>query len=198
MLRARTILHGNDLSRYQLCEQKQEYLSYIGRIAPIKDTHLAIEVAERAGIPLKIAGEVQPIYRDYFEAKIKPKIDGKFIEYIDVANLAAKNELLGNSLAMLFPIKWDEPFGLVMVEAMGCGTPVLALPGGSVPEIVRDGVSGYLCRNVKELSKRAKEIHISPRTVRQYVEKNFSLERMVAEYTLLYETALSGAKRKIA
>ncbi len=129
MLRARTILHGNDLSRYQLCEQKQEYLSYIGRIAPIKDTHLAIEVAERAGIPLKIAGDVQPIYRDYFEAKIKPKIDGKFIEYIDVANLAAKNR------------------------------PVL---------------SG------------------------QYVEKNFSLERMVAEYTLLYETALSGAKRKIA
>jgi len=199
MLRARTILHGIDLSQYRLYEQKQQYLSFIGRIAPIKGTHLAIEVAERAGIPLKIAGDVQPINRDYFEAKIKPKIDGKFIEYIGVADLKAKNELLGNSLAMLFPIKWDEPFGLVMVEAMACGTPVLALAGGSVPEIVRDGVSGYLCRNVRELAKRAKQIQIPPRIIRNYVEKNFSLERMVAEYALVYEEARShGAKRKIA
>jgi glycosyltransferase involved in cell wall biosynthesis len=199
MLRARTILHGIDLSQYRLYEQKQQYLSFIGRIAPIKGTHLAIEVAERAGIPLKIAGDVQPINRDYFEAKIKPKIDGKFIEYIGVADLEAKNELLGNSLAMLFPIKWDEPFGLVMVEAMACGTPVLALAGGSVPEIVRDGVSGYLCRNVRELAKRAKEIQLSPHIIREYVEKNFSLERMVSEYAVLYEEARShNANRKIA
>jgi glycosyltransferase involved in cell wall biosynthesis len=199
MIRARTILHGIDLSQYRLCEQKQEYLSFIGRIAPIKGTHLAIEIAERAGIPLKIAGDVQPIYREYFEAKIKPKIDGKFIDYIGVADLAAKNELLGSSLAMLFPIKWDEPFGLVMVEAMACGTPVLALPGGSVPEIVRDGVSGYMCRSVTELAKRAKDVHISPRVLRQYVENHFSLERMVAEYASLYDDARTrGAKGMVA
>ena len=195
----RTILHGIDLSQYRLCEQKQQYLSFIGRIAPIKGTHLAIAVAKRAGIPLKIAGDIQPMHREYFEAKIKPHIDGKFIEYIGLADLEAKNELLGNSMAMLFPIKWDEPFGLVMVEAMACGTPVVSLPGGSVPEIVRDGISGYVCQSVSEMAKRVKNIQISPRALRQYVEENFSLERMVAQYASLYEEARRQVdSRKIA
>ena len=199
MPRIRTIHHGIELSRYRLCEHKQEYLSFIGRIAPIKGTHLAIDVAKRTGIPLKIAGDIQPINREYFEAKIKPEIDGKFIEYIGLADLKAKNELLGNSMAMLFPIKWNEPFGLVMVEAMACGTPVLALRGGSVPEIVRDGISGYICRSVREMAKRVKNIEISPRALRQYVEENFSLERMVAQYASLYkETLRHGETLKIA
>src|SRR5207245_10513606 len=99
---------------------------------------LAIDVAKRVGLPLKIAGDIQPIYRNYFEAKIKPELDGKFIEYVGLADLKSKNELLGNSLAMLFPIKWNEPFGLVMVEAMACGTAVLSLSGGSV---VEDGLA---------------------------------------------------------
>ena len=122
----------------ELQSQKQEYLSFLGRIAPIKGTHLAIEVAKKSGIPLKIAGEVQPIFQDYFDTQIKPHIDGKFIEYVGEADITGKNELLGNSLAMLFPIQWDEPFGLVMIEAMACGTPVLALPGGAVEEVVCD------------------------------------------------------------
>jgi glycosyltransferase involved in cell wall biosynthesis len=185
--------------KYRLCEQKQQYLSFIGRIAPIKGTHLAIAVAKHAGIPLKIAGDIQPMHREYFEAKIKPQVDGKFIEYIGLANLEAKNELLGNSMAMLFPIKWDEPFGLVMVEAMACGTPVVSLPGGSVPEIVRDGISGYVCHSVSGMAKRVKNIQISPRALRQYVEENFSLERMVAQYASLYEEAWSQPdSRKIA
>jgi glycosyltransferase involved in cell wall biosynthesis len=145
MPKMRTIHHGIDLSRYRLVQKKQQYLSFIGRISPIKGTHLAIDVARRTGIPLKIAGEVQPANREYFERKIKPEIDGSLVEYIGPANLEAKNELLGNSMAMLFPIQWNEPFGLVVVEAMACGTPVLAMPGGSVPEIVRDGTSGYIC-----------------------------------------------------
>jgi glycosyltransferase involved in cell wall biosynthesis len=135
----RTIHHGIDPSQYDFVERKQPYLSFIGRIAPIKGTHLAIEVAKRTGIPLKIAGDVQPLYREYFEKKIKPEVDGRLVEYVGLADLRAKNELLSNSLAMLFPIQWNEPFGLVMVEAMACGTPVLAMPGGSVPEVVRDG-----------------------------------------------------------
>src|SRR5437764_4287804 len=145
MPRMRTIHHGIDLNQYRLVKQKQQYLSFIGRIAPIKGTHLAIEVAKRTGIPLKIADDVQPVYREYFEKKVKPEMDGNLVEYVGLAELNAKNELLGNSLAMLFPIQWNEPFGLVMVEAMACGTPVLAMPGGSVPEVVRDGVSGYIC-----------------------------------------------------
>jgi glycosyltransferase involved in cell wall biosynthesis len=197
--RIRTIHHGIDLSLYQLRERKQQYLSFIGRIAPIKGTHLAIDVAKRVGIPLKIAGDIQPIYRDYFEAKIKPHLDGNFIEYVGLADLKAKNELLGNSLAMLFPIKWDEPFGLVMVEAMACGTPVFAFRGGSVAEVVRDGVSGYVCRSVGDMAKRVTTTQFEPRAVRQYVEENFSVERMAGQYAALYQEVLrSGKVREIA
>jgi glycosyltransferase involved in cell wall biosynthesis len=191
MPRMRTIHHGIDVSCYELRTQKQPYLSFIGRIAPIKGVHLAIDVAKRAGIPLKIAGDVQPAYRDYFEAKVKPQIDGQFIEYMGLADLRAKNELLGNSMAMLFPIQWNEPFGLVMVEAMACGTPVLALPGGSVTEVVQDGVSGYVCRSVRELAKRLTQLNFDPAALRRYVEENFSLDRMVAKYADLYSRAVA-------
>ena len=193
MPRMRTIHHGIDLKAYELRTQKQHYLSFIGRIAPIKGVHLAIDVAKRAGIPLKMAGDVQPAYRDYFEAKVKPQIDGQFIEYIGLADLRAKNELLGNSLAMLFPIQWNEPFGLVMVEAMACGTPVLALPGGSVTEVVQDGVSGYVCRSVRELAKRVTQLNFHPAALRRYVEENFSLDLMVGKYVELYSQAVAEA-----
>lgn len=187
-----TIYHGIDVNQYRLVEKKQQYLSFIGRIAPIKGTHIAIEVAKRCGIPLKIAGDIQPVFREYFEAKIKPHLDGSFIEYIGLADLKAKNELLGNSMAMLFPIQWNEPFGLVMVEAMACGTPVLAMPGGSVPEIVKDGVSGYVCRTVPQMVKHVKDLRFDPVSLRRYVSENFSLDRMVSSYAELYRRALSG------
>ena len=195
MPKMRTIHHGIDIRRYRLVERKQQYLSFIGRISPIKGTHLAIDVARRTGIPLKIAGEVQPVNREYFERKIKPEIDGRLIEYIGPANLEAKNELLGNSMAMLFPIQWNEPFGLVMVEAMACGTPVLAMPGGSVQEIVRNGTSGYICRSVREMTKRLGELSLDPVAIRAYVEENFSIERMVSAYLDLYRVAQIEAQQ---
>ncbi|HEV8523092.1 MAG TPA: glycosyltransferase, partial [Terriglobales bacterium] len=154
---------------------------------------LAIAAAEKAGIPLKIAGEVQPIFREYFEQQIKPHIDGKFIEYIGEADLNAKNELLGNSRAMLFPIQWDEPFGLVMIEAMACGTPVLALPGGSVSEIVHDGLSGWVCHSVEELAERARNLDIQPAVVRRYAEQFFSVDRMISDYVDLFREILKPA-----
>jgi glycosyltransferase involved in cell wall biosynthesis len=198
MPRKRTIHHGIDLSQYRLVENKQQYLSFIGRIAPMKGTHIAIDVARRTGIPLKIAGEVQPMYREYFEEKIKPHIDGELVQYVGRADLQLKNELLGNSMAMLFPIQWNEPFGLVMVEAMACGTPVLAMPGGSVPEVIQNGVSGYISRTVQQMAKRVGELHFDPKAVRQYVEDNFSLERMVGNYLKLYEEALKEAGERRA
>lgn len=195
----RTIHHGIDLSKYRFQEQKQKYLSFIGRIAPMKGTHLAIAAAKKAGVPLKIAGEVQPIYREYFQRQVEPHIDGKFIEYIGQADLEAKNELLGNSMAMLFPIQWDEPFGLVLVEAMACGTPVLALPGGSVAEVVQEGIAGYVCHSVDELAARARDIARGgaprPAQVRRYVEQQFSLDYMVAQYAELY-AEIVGRKEK--
>jgi glycosyltransferase involved in cell wall biosynthesis len=190
----RTIHHGVDLSVFKFYPKKQDYLSFIGRIAPVKGTHLAIEVAKRSGMPLKIAGEVQPMYQGYFDTMVKPHIDGKFIEYIGEADLAAKNELLGNSKAMLFPIQWDEPFGLVMIEAMATGTPVLALPGGSVAEVVKDGVSGYICRDTDDMSVRVKDLKFAPQGIRAYVQQNFSVERMGREYAQLYATMLNAEK----
>ena len=193
-----TIHHGIDLSRYPLVEQKQQYLTFLGRIAPVKGTHLAIEVAKKSGIPLKIAGEIQPIFQSYFESQVKPHIDGRLIEYVGQVGPQEKSELLGNSLAMLFPIQWNEPFGLVMVEAMACGTPVLALPGGSVAEVVRPGVSGWVCASVDEMAARAHQLQFDAAAIRAYVENNFSVEIMVDHYIALYERLIAGAAaRKI-
>lgn len=188
LARIRTIHHGLNPSMYEVNHGKREYLSFLGRIAPVKGTHIAIEVAKRAGVPLKIAGEVQPMFQDYFDCEIRPHLDGKFIEYVGEADLAGKNELLGGSLAMLFPIQWNEPFGLVMIEAMMCGTPVLALPGGAVEEVVRDDVSGYICRDAEDLAAHVPDCsRISAPVVRDYAERCFSTNRMVGEYITLYK-----------
>ncbi len=191
--RVRTIHHGIDLGSYRLQTKKAEYLSFLGRIAPVKGIHNAIEIAKRSGIPLKIAGEVQPMFREYFESCVRPHLDGKFIEYIGEADLALKNELLGDSMAMLFPIEWDEQFGLVMVEAMATGTPVIAFPGGSVAEIVRDGISGFVCCGVEEAVARVQEVQaLKPCAVRAYAQQNFSVERMVQDYLVLYRGICGG------
>ncbi len=190
--RIRTIHHGVDLSKFNLKTKKQDYLSFIGRIAPVKGTHVAIEVAKKSGIPLKIAGEVQPLYQDYFDTMVKPHIDGKFIEFIGEADLEAKNELLGNSRAMLFPIEWDEPFGLVMIEAMATGTPVLAFDGGAVSEVVTEGVSGHVCMSVEQMVQMAREVKIAPTGIRAYVQQNFSVERMGRDYAQLYTEMLEA------
>lgn len=195
MPRTRTIHHGIDLSFYTVVERKEAYLAFLGRIAPQKGPHLAIEVAQRAGIPLKIAGEIQPIYQDYWENKVKPQVDGRFIEYIGEAGPEEKRELLGNALAMLFPIQWEEPFGLVMIESMACGTPVLAMPGGSVKEIVKEDVSGHIRKSVEELATCAKNLRLDAREIRDYTWRNFSLERMAEDYIRLYTEITSAGER---
>lgn len=190
MPKMRTIHHGIRLDDYPLQKRKAQYLSFIGRLAPVKGPHLAIQVAKKLGIPLKIAGEVQPMFRNYFETEIKPHLDGNFTEYIGEADLATKKEFLGNSMAMLFPIRWNEPFGLVMIEAMACGTPVIALRGGSVGEVVRDGVSGYVCENVDRMIERTRSLSLIPSTIRQYVEQEFSVSVMAKKYVDLYTEIL--------
>lgn len=194
MPRVRTVHHGVDLRLYETREKKQQYLCFLGRIAPPKGTHLAVEIAKESGIPLKIAGEIQPLYQEYWEQEVKPHVDGKFIEYVGEAGPEEKNELLGNALAMLFPIQWDEPFGLVLIESMACGTPVLAMPGGSVEEIVKEGVSGYVRPSVKELADCARKLKLNPEQVRGYAAQEFSVERMVNDYVRLYSEILSEAR----
>jgi len=188
------IHHGLDVSRYPLVARKDDYLSFLGRITPTKGTHLAIAAARKAGIPLKIAGEIQPMYRDYWESAVEPHVDGRFIEFVGEADHATKVELLGRSRAMLFPIQWNEPFGLVMIEAMACGTPVLALPGGSVPEVVCDGVSGWICRDVDDMAARARDLRIAPEACRQHVRDHFTVERMVRRYEAVYRDAIQSTR----
>jgi glycosyltransferase involved in cell wall biosynthesis len=185
-----TIHHGIDLTKYRLQAKKENYLCYLGRIAPIKGVHIAIDVAKRAGIPLKIAGEIQPIFREYFDTMVKPHIDGSFIEYVGEADLEMKNKLLGSSRGLLFPIQWSEPFGLVMLEAMACGTPVFALPGGSVPEIVRPGISGAISSTAEGMADAVRNMTFAPNAVRGWVEQKFSVGLMVERYIELYEGIL--------
>jgi glycosyltransferase involved in cell wall biosynthesis len=194
MPKMRTIHHGIDPASYPDGDRERTHFTFLGRIAPVKGTHLAIEVAQKTGIPLKIAGEVQPVFRDYFESKIKPHIDGKLIEYVGEADHSMKVDLLGTSLGLLFPIQWDEPFGLVMIEAMACGAPVFALPGGSVAEVVKDGVSGAICLSVADMVEAAaKATKFDPKVVRQYMIDNFSVDKMVQAYADLYLEAAGGS-----
>jgi glycosyltransferase involved in cell wall biosynthesis len=190
-----TIHHGIDPSLYTMGTGKRDHFVFLGRIVPVKGAHTAVEVAKRTGIPLKIAGEIQPRFKDYYESQIKPHLDGKLIEYVGQADLKIKNELLSSALGLLFPIEWDEPFGLVMIEAMACGAPVYALRGGSVAEVVKDGVSGYVCDSVDDMVRCAEDAEsFDFRLARRYVEANFSVRRMVEAYADLYAEILGEAR----
>ena len=190
-LNLRTIHHGIDFRKYRLQIDKEGYLCFLGRIAPIKGTHLAVQIAQRVGIPLKIAGEIQPIFRSYYETMVKPHVDGKFIEYVGEVGLEEKNRLLGGSIGMLFPIQWEEPFGLVLIEAMACGTPVFAFPGGAVAEVISEGISGHISNSVEEMADAIISQSYTPSIVRNWAETMFSVETMVERYIDLYRAILN-------
>jgi glycosyltransferase involved in cell wall biosynthesis len=194
---AHVVHHGLDMRQYRFTEKKQPYLCFLGRICPVKGTHNAIAIAKRAGLPLKIAGEVQPIFQDYFDTMVKPHLDGRNVEFVGEANLEMKNELLGNATALLFPVEWQEPFGLVMIESMACGTPVIGFPGGAVEEVVENGISGRVCADIEEAALALKTEKFYPRVVRGWAEKKFSADVMAQQYSQIYselleEPALAG------
>jgi glycosyltransferase involved in cell wall biosynthesis len=185
-LHPHVIHHGLDLGKYRFQEKKQPYLAFLGRICPIKGAHNAIAIAKRAGMRLKIAGEVQPIFRDYFEREIRPHLTGHNIEFVGEVDLALKNELLSQATALLFPIEWEEPFGLVMIEAMACGTPVIAFPGGAVEEVIDNGISGRICRDIGEAADSLQRDLFQPKAVRNSAETRFSADAMAHHYYRLY------------
>jgi glycosyltransferase involved in cell wall biosynthesis len=184
--RMTVIHHGIETSSYTFREDKDDYLAFLGRLAPYKGAHLAIDIARRSGRRLKIAGEVQPAFRDYWESQVLPHVDGRQVEFIGEADHAAKNELLSHAAALLFPIEWEEPFGLVMIESMACGTPVLAFRRGSVPEIVEDGVNGWIGDTADDLVARARDLRLSARACRDRVAERFSVAAMGRHYEALY------------
>ncbi len=187
MANIRTVHHGIPVDDYVFSSEKDDYVAFLGRMAPCKGPHLAIAAARRAGIRLKLAGEIQPLFKGYWEQQIAPLVDGDRIEYVGEADFVLKNELLSNARALLFPIEWQEPFGLVLIEAMACGTPVLAFAGGAVAEIVRDGVNGWICRDVDEMARRIVSPGVEPGACRAFVEKTFSVAKMADGYLDVYE-----------
>jgi glycosyltransferase involved in cell wall biosynthesis len=193
MPRLHVVHHGIPLKDYMFSSTKDDYVAFLGRLAPCKAPHLAIEAARRAGVRLKIAGEIQPIFQDYWDSQVGPLIDGRQVEYVGEANAAQKNLLLSRARALLFPIQWEEPFGLVMIEAMACGTPVLAFAGGAVAEIVQNGVNGWICSDVQEMAQRIAGQLPTSTTCRDSVGRRFSVDQMVEGYLAIYEQ-LSPAK----
>ena len=161
-------------------------LTFLGRIEPIKGTHIAVEVAQRTNRKLIIAGNIPSEGEVYFNEKIKPFLNDR-IQYVGPVNDQQKNEILGKSAAFLMPIQWNEPFGIVMAEAMACGTPVLGFPFGSVPEVVENDLTGYICKDTEEMIEKVKSIHfISRNRVREAAEKRFSDKKIIEDYLKLY------------
>lgn len=185
--------HGIPLTDYTFSDTKDDYVAFLGRMAPCKGPHLAIEAAVLAGAHLKLAGEIQPVFRDYWDQHVLPRIDGTQIEYVGEADLATKNALLSRARALLFPIQWEEPFGLVMIEAMACGTPVLAFAGGAVEEVIRDGVNGWICRDAADMAAHLASLDIRPAACREFVATHFSVARMTDQYLEVYKRALKDA-----
>lgn len=184
-----TVYNGVDVNSYEFYTQPDNppYLAFLGRISPEKGTHLAIEIAKRSGWNLKIAGKVDVVDVEYFEQEIKPQIDGKQIEYLGEANHVQKNILMGGAVATLFPITWREPFGLVMIESMAAGTPVIAMKLGATSEVIAHGQTGFLCHSVEEcVAAIDPAASLSRSACRQHVVDRFSVQRMTDGYESVY------------
>jgi glycosyltransferase involved in cell wall biosynthesis len=185
-----TVYHGLPEKLYTFYEKPGTYLAFLGRISPEKRVDDAIEVARHVGLPLKIAAKVDKVDREYFEAVIKPLLRGD-VEFIGEIGEHEKNEFLGNAFALLFMIDWPEPFGLAMIESLACGTPVIARLRGSVPEIIENGVSGFVVQNIGEAVEAVKEIpHLSRKHCREIFEERFSSARMAKDYVTVYENLI--------
>ena len=191
---ATTVYHGLPPDLYRLQPAPGQYLAFLGRISPEKRVDRAVEIARRLDMPLKVAAKVAKPDQEYYEQKIKPLFADPRVEFIGEIGEKDKQEFLGDAAALLFPVDWPEPFGLVMIEAMACGTPVIAFRCGSVPEVMQDGAAGFVVDSVDRavaLAPRALEI---PRaSVRAYFESRFLAERMARDYVAAYE-ALSEAR----
>ncbi|WP_028238457.1 glycosyltransferase family 4 protein [Stutzerimonas azotifigens] len=189
-----TIHHGLHASSYRFHERAEGgYLAFLGRISPEKRPDRAIAIARQAGIPLKIAAKVDAADSEYYEQVIRPLLDDPLVEFIGEIGDEQKSEFLGNARALLFPIDWPEPFGLVMIEAMACGTPVIAWRCGSVPEVVDDGASGFIVADEAAAVEAVKRVGtLDRRRVRELFEQRFSAHAMASRYLELYRKLLGG------
>jgi glycosyltransferase involved in cell wall biosynthesis len=192
-----TVYHGVPADMYRLCEEPGSYLAFLGRISPEKRLDRAIEIAKRVQMPLKIAAKIDRVDKDYFESVIKPLLRNSLVEFVGEIGDSEKDEFLGNAYALLFPIDWPEPFGLVMIEAMACGTPVVAYRDGAVPEVLEQGHTGFVVQRLDDAVDAVLRVpELSRRRCREVFEKRFTATRMAHDYVRIFEGAIerNGAK----
>jgi glycosyltransferase involved in cell wall biosynthesis len=188
-----TVYHGLPKNLYVCREEPGDYLAFLGRICPEKRLDRAIKIAKRVGMKIKVAAKIDAVDRDYYTNVIEPLLDDTCIEFIGEINEDQKQEFLGNAYALLFPIDWPEPFGLVAVEAIACGTPVIAYRNGSVPELIEDGVTGFIVENIEQAAEAVCNVaNIDRRRCRANFEERFSVTRMARDYVDIYERLING------
>ena len=191
-----TVYHGLPLDLYKLGDGRGNYLAFLGRICPEKRVDRAIKIAQRAQMKIKIAAKIDNVDREYMEKKIQPLLDDRLVEFVGEVDLAEKQKLLGSAYALLFPIDWPEPFGLVMVESMACGTPVIAYRAGSVPEVVDPGLTGFIVETLEQSVEALQKIQALDRKLcREIFERRFSSARMALDYVKIYEKLVSAASQ---
>lgn len=194
-----TVYHGLPPGLYRATTAPEGYLAFLGRISPEKRLDLAIEIAGRAGREIRIAAKIDRVDRSYFEQAIQPLLGQPHVTFLGEVGETEKVDFLGRAAALLFPIDWPEPFGLVMIESFACGTPVIAFRRGSVPEVVDEGVTGFLCDNVPEAVAAVHRIEeLDRRRVRETFERRFDVARMAADYVKVYQRLIewySGDRR---
>jgi glycosyltransferase involved in cell wall biosynthesis len=189
-----TVYHGLPEALYTFHPEPGKYLAFLGRISPEKRVDRSIAIAQRLGMEIKIAAKVDPVDREYFETVIAPLLSEPLVEYVGEIGEQEKDEFLGHAYALLFPIDWPEPFGLVMAEAMACGTPVIAYRRGSVPEIIEEGVTGFIVHDLEEAVRAAEQILTLDRwRCRQRFEERFSAARMARDYLASYQRLVEAA-----
>jgi len=192
-----TVYHGLPADLYRPCLGAGKYLAVVGRVSPEKRMDRAVAIARRVGMPLKVAAKIDGKDRDYYESEIKPLFADPLVEFVGEIGESEKNEFLGNAAAFLFPVDWPEPFGLVMIEAMACATPVVAFRCGSIPEVMTDGVSGYVVDSLDAAVAATEQAVALPRDrVRAYFERRFLAPRMARDYVAVYEELAASARRR--
>jgi glycosyltransferase involved in cell wall biosynthesis len=186
----KTVYHGLPPALHTFRSEPGQYLAFLGRISPEKGIERAIEIARRTGMPLKIAAKIYNEDRNYFESVIQPLLhaNSSIVEFVGEVGGVSKDEFLGSARALLFPVDWPEPFGLVMIEAMACGTPVIAWRNGSVPEVMEDGVTGFVVDNLEDAVRSVQRLEgIHRESCRRAFETRFCARRMTLDYMQVYE-----------
>ena len=189
-----TVHHGLPPDGFRYHPGPGSYFAFLGRMSPEKGVHRAVAIAQACGWPLRIAAKVDPADEEYFKRAVEPLLRGPGVEFIGEIGEADKDDFLGRASALLFPIDWPEPFGLVMIEALACGTPVIAFRGGSVSEVLEDGITGFIVDDLRQAIEAARRVaHLDRAQCREAFKRRFSTARMTAAYVQLYHSVMQSA-----